>query len=237
MKKSKIFVLVKNFGGVNNEAELCPSFGEARKRFRQYTGFGYNDKYCDPESDRYEEKFSETRIYELELPPYLSVSPGRGHGRSRRLKDSGFDGFEYKGYKVKTKLVVEGHSKYRPLKLGSSHEVYGAFRSLSDSDRERFYAVLLDMKNGVIGVDMVSQGSANTSVVMPMEAFKPALLASAPSVLFVHSHPSGDPDPSMADMEITRQLVQVGEMLGVKVLDHVIIGREKFYSFADKGNL
>lgn len=133
--------------------------------------------------------------------------------------------------------MVEGHSKYKPLKLGSSHEVYAAFRSLSDSDRERFYSVLLDCKNAVIGVDMVSQGSGNSAAVVPMEVFKPALLASAVAVVFVHSHPSGDPEPSFPDIALTRDLKQAGELLGVKVLDHVIIGREKFYSFADKGGI
>ena len=158
--------------------------------------------------------------------------------RQRKLrKDSYFDGYEYKGYKVKTKLAIEGRREYRPLKLSNSSDVFGAFRKLHEADKEKFYSVLLDTKNKVIGVDMVSQGSLESAPVAPREVYKAALLASAASVIFVHSHPSGDPEPSSADIELTRQLKQVGQLMGIQVLDHVIIGRGKFYSFADKGEL
>jgi DNA repair protein RadC len=96
---------------------------------------------------------------------------------------------------------------------------------------------LLDTKNKVIGVDMVSQGSGTSSLVHPAEVYKSALLASVASVIFVHSHPSGDPEPSIADKELTRQLKEAGDLLAIEVLDHVIIGRGEFHSFADKGEL
>ena len=108
---------------------------------------------------------------------------------------------------------------------------------LAGADKEKFYSVLLDTKNKVIGVDMVSQGSLESAPVAPREVYKAALLASAASVIFIHSHPSGDPEPSFSDIELTRQLKQVGQLMGIQVLDHVIIGRGKFYSFADKGEL
>ena len=75
------------------------------------------------------------------------------------LKDSCFDGYEYKGYKVRTKLVIEGHKEYKPMKLCSSSDVYSAFKKLVESDKEKFYSIFLDVKNNLIGVDMVSQGS------------------------------------------------------------------------------
>lgn len=153
------------------------------------------------------------------------------------LKDSYFDGYEYKGYKMRTKLVIEGQDEYKPLKFSCSEEVYNAFKNLHESDKEKFYAIHLDSKNKVIGVDMVSQGSADSSPVHPREVYKSALLASAASIIFVHSHPSGDPEPSYSDREITMQLKKAGELLGIEVLDHVIIGRGEFYSFADKGEL
>lgn len=153
------------------------------------------------------------------------------------LKDSYFDGFEYKGYKMRTKLVIEGQNEYKPLKFSCSGEVYNAFKNLHESDKEKFYAIHLDTKNKVIGVDMVSQGSADSSVVHPREVYKSAFLASAASVIFVHSHPSGDPEPSVSDREITMQLKEAGELLGIEVLDHVIIGRGEYYSFADNGEL
>jgi len=153
------------------------------------------------------------------------------------LKDSYFDGYDYKGYKVRTKLVIEGQNEYKPLQFSNSNEVYNTFKNLSESDKERFYSILLDTKNKVIGVDMVSQGSVDSSPVHPGEVYKSALLSSASSVIFVHPHPSGDPEPSVSDREITRQLKEAGELLGIEVLDHVIIGRGKYYSFADKGEL
>lgn len=153
------------------------------------------------------------------------------------LKDSYFDGFEYKGYNVKTNLVIEGQNEYKPLRFTAPVDVYKAFKNLGTSDKERFYSVLLDAKNKVIGVEMVSQGSVDSSPVHPREVYKSALLSSASSVIFVHSHPSGDPDPSESDRKITQQLKEAGELLGIEVLDHVIIGRGEFYSFSDNGEL
>jgi len=153
------------------------------------------------------------------------------------LKASCFDGYEYKGYKVRTKLVIEGHKEYKPLRLSKSEDVYDAFKKLVESDKERFYSIFLDCKNKVIGVDMVSQGCLDSSTVHPREVYKSALLASAASIIFVHSHPSGDPEPSFADKEITKMLKQTGDMLQISVLDHIIIGLDKYYSFADKGEL
>jgi len=153
------------------------------------------------------------------------------------LKDSYFDGYEYKGYKLRTKLVIEGQNEYKPLKFSNSVDVYNAFKNLHETDRERFYAIHLDTKNKVIGVDMISQGSLNSSTVHPREVYKPAILNSAASVIFVHSHPSGESEPSVSDRELTKQLKQAAEIMGIEVLDHVIIGRDEYYSFADKGEL
>lgn len=153
------------------------------------------------------------------------------------LKESYFDGFEYKGYRVKTKLDIEGYGKFKPITLSTPADVYEHFKDLHESDKERFYSVLLDAKNKVVGVEMVSQGSVDSSPVHPREAYKSAMLASATSVIFVHSHPSGDPGPSESDLHITNQLKEAGKLLGIELLDHVIIGRDSFYSFADKGML
>jgi DNA repair protein RadC len=155
----------------------------------------------------------------------------------RELKDSHFDGYEYKGYRIKTKLAIEGRGEYKPLKLANAHDVYDKFKKMHEADKERFYSVLLDNKNKVIGVEMVSQGDLSSAPVNPREVYKSALLASAAAVIFVHAHPSGDPEPSFADKEITHMLRQAGELMGVNVLDHVIIGRDAYYSFADKGDL
>jgi DNA repair protein RadC len=116
-------------------------------------------------------------------------------------------------------------------------EIYHHFRRLAECDRERFYACLLDTKNHVIGVDLVSQGSLESASVHPREVCKSALLASASSVLFVHNHPSGDPEPSISDKALTKSLADAGKLLNINVLDHVIIGMGRYYSFANKSEL
>ena len=164
----------------------------------------------------------EKRIY---IEPIHSLTP-------KKCESS-----QYKGYKVKTKLVIEGSKEYKPMKFNNSSDVYSAFKKLVESDKERFYSLFLDIKNKVIGVEMVSQGALDSAPVHPREVYKSALLASASRVIFVHGHPSGDPEPSFSDKEITRLLKQAGELLQVGVLDHIIIGFNNYYSFADRGEL
>ncbi|MFQ5912635.1 MAG: DNA repair protein RadC [Nitrospinota bacterium] len=103
--------------------------------------------------------------------------------------------------------------------------------------KELFQVALLNTKNQLLKVETVSQGSLNESVVHPREAFAPALKESAASVIFVHNHPSGDPAPSEADRRLTRRLRETGELLGIRVLDHLIVGESAHYSFADHGEI
>jgi len=94
---------------------------------------------------------------------------------------------------------------------------------LRKETREHFLVLLLNARHEVIGRETVSIGSLNASIVHPREVFKPAVLASAASVILVHNHPSGDPEPSEEDLTITKRLVEAGELLGIQVLDHVIV--------------
>ena len=106
-----------------------------------------------------------------------------------------------------------------------------------DQDREAFYGVYLDTRNHVLAVEMISLGSLNASIVHPREVFKPALRLSAASLLVVHNHPSGDPDPSEDDLAITRRLREVGEVLGIPLIDHVILGKADYFSLKEDGQL
>ncbi|NPV81532.1 MAG: DNA repair protein RadC [Firmicutes bacterium] len=103
------------------------------------------------------------------------------------------------------------------------------------TDREIFSVLLLNTKNQLIGANIVSVGNLNSSLVHPREVFKPAILANAFEVILVHNHPSGDPTPSRADIEITRRMIQAGDLLDIKVVDHVIIAEDRYVSMREKG--
>jgi DNA repair protein RadC len=114
--------------------------------------------------------------------------------------------------------------------------VYGHFRGrLPQLEREVFYALLLDGKNRVQGEVLVSEGSLTAALVHPREVFAPAIRAAAAALVLVHNHPSGDPTPSAEDRAITERLRQVGELVGIRVLDHVVIGRGRYASMAEEG--
>ncbi|MET0500314.1 MAG: DNA repair protein RadC [Candidatus Binatia bacterium] len=122
--------------------------------------------------------------------------------------------------------------------LRSSEDVFRHFRdSLEKEKRELFYVILLNNKNRKIREVRISEGSLTASLVHPREVYNPVIRESAAAVIFVHNHPSGDPAPSQEDIEITRRLKEVGEVMGVRVLDHVVIGHDRYFSFSDRGML
>ena len=109
-------------------------------------------------------------------------------------------------------------------------------QGLAWEDREIFATVILDARNQVLGINTVSVGTLNASLVHCREVFKPAILMGAASIILAHNHPSGDPTPSPEDVSITRDLVAAGELLGVELLDHLVIGSGgRFVSLNEKG--
>jgi DNA repair protein RadC len=122
--------------------------------------------------------------------------------------------------------------------LRSAEDVFRHFHeALAREKRELFYVVLLNNKNRKMREVKISEGSLTASLVHPREVYNPVIRDSAAAVIFVHNHPSGDPAPSPEDIEITRRLKEVGEVMGVRVLDHVVIGHERYFSFSDRGLL
>jgi DNA repair protein RadC len=106
---------------------------------------------------------------------------------------------------------------------------------LKGKKKEYFLALLLDTRNQLIRVAEISVGSLDSSIVHPREVFKEAVAASAASVIFAHNHPSGDPEASEDDLNLTKRLAEAGEIMGIDVLDHVIIGEEKYLSLKREG--
>ncbi|MEA2624162.1 MAG: repair protein RadC [Candidatus Binatota bacterium] len=119
----------------------------------------------------------------------------------------------------------------------SSADVFAHFRGrLGLLRKEVFCVLLLDAKHRKLREVQVSEGTLTASLVHPREVFAPAIRESAAAILLVHNHPSGDPTPSVEDVQITRRLREVGDLVGVRVLDHVIVGDGAHYSFADGGS-
>ena len=106
------------------------------------------------------------------------------------------------------------------------------FRGL---DKEHFRAILLNTKNHVLKVVEISVGSLDSSLVHPRECFRPAVAASAASIILLHNHPSGDPEPSADDIAITKRLKEAGQVVGIDVLDHIIFGQGKYVSLKERG--
>jgi len=113
-------------------------------------------------------------------------------------------------------------------------DVLAQVRDLTRARREHFVVLLLNARHELQCRETVSIGSLNASIVHPREVFLPAILHSAASVVLVHNHPSGDPEPSEEDLSITRRLVQVGELVGIGVLDHVIVAERGVVSFRSR---
>ncbi|RJQ67309.1 MAG: DNA repair protein RadC [Desulfobacteraceae bacterium] len=115
-------------------------------------------------------------------------------------------------------------------------DVYESFRFLKDEPKEHFITLHLNGSNKLVCIDIVSVGLANRSLVHPREVFQSALLSSACALILLHNHPSGEIQPSQDDFAVTRQLKEAGLVMGIKILDHVIIG-EGYYSFNENGHL
>ena len=137
-------------------------------------------------------------------------------------------------------LAVRISSRLRTEKvvISSPRDVAGlVMEEMRHYLREHFRILLLDTKNKVIGVEEISIGSLNASVVHPREVFRPAIRRACASLILIHNHPSGDPTPSQEDLEVARRLREAGKLLGIEVLDHLIIGDGKFTSLREQGLL
>lgn len=134
------------------------------------------------------------------------------------------------------RLVREGSYLVPDRIIRNSHTAAAILGPLFDGlDREHFVACGLDAKHRIIGVNLVAVGSLSLAIVHPREVFKPVVLMSAAALLVAHNHPSGDSTPSTEDRDLTSRLCHAGELLGITLLDHVILGKAQHYSFADHG--
>ena len=156
----------------------------------------------------------------------LSQVKGIGIAKASQIKAA---------FELSNRLEGCSEARKKPV-VKSPDEVVGLVKNrLKGKKKEYFLALLLDTRNQLIRVAEISIGSLDTSVVHPREVFKEAISASAASIIFVHNHPSGNPDPSEDDVELTKRLAEAGEIVGIDVLDHIIIGDKNYLSLKRSG--
>jgi DNA repair protein RadC len=157
----------------------------------------------------------------------LASSPGVGPAKSASVHAA----LEL-GRRVAARRLVAGAA------IREAADVYRHFHpSLRHVPHERFLVILLDGRHRVLRQEVVSQGTLTASLVHPREVFRPALREGAAALVLVHNHPSGDPTPSREDREITARLVHAGEILGVRVLDHVVVAERGYRSLREEGQI
>jgi DNA repair protein RadC len=138
-------------------------------------------------------------------------------------------------------LVKDESVSFGNVRLANSQEAQALIRTLildkGQPDREQFVVVLLNTKNEVIGLNIVSVGALSSAPVHPREVLKPAILANSAAIILAHNHPSNDLSPSQEDIAITRKIIAAAEIVGIQVHEHLIISMEddRYYSFADQG--
>jgi DNA repair protein RadC len=139
----------------------------------------------------------------------------------------------YKGIRCRVCLVRE-NTGGEIIQINNDQDAYELVKEeMVNSDREIFLSIMLTVRNELIGVETVSIGSVTASIITPREVFKSAILANAVSVILCHNHPSGDLTPSREDISVTKKLIETGELLGIKVLDHLIVTHKGFKSLRD----
>ncbi len=144
----------------------------------------------------------------------------------------------YRIPRFRVQLVRESTHATATRTISAPVDAFEILREYLDSqDRETFVVLLLDTRNAVIGLHVASIGTLNASLVHPREVFKVAFLANAASLIAAHNHPSGDCSPSQEDLALTARLKQAGELLGLPVVDHLIIGDGHFVSLKERGLL
>ena len=156
----------------------------------------------------------------------LSQVKGIGIAKASQIKAA---------FELTNRLEDYSEAKDKPL-VKTPENVVSVVRSrLRGKKKEHFLALLLDTRSQLIKVSEISIGSLDTSIVHPREVFKEAISASTASVIFAHNHPSGDPEASEDDIELTKRLAKAGEIVGIDVLDHIIIGGKNYLSLKREG--
>lgn len=166
-------------------------------------------------------KYGLSKLFECELNELCSIK-GIGMGKASQIVS----------VKELSKRIFEPENKRK--KILKANDVFDIFKKkFFGENKEYFFIVLIDTKNYVIKTEKISMGILDASIVHPREVFRPAIRNSASRIILVHNHPSGDPTPSEEDLDITNKLINAGNLIGIDVLDHIIIGRDNYWSWIE----
>ncbi|MGE6415790.1 JAB domain-containing protein [Planococcus kocurii] len=166
------------------------------------------------------------------------MSVGKEKKFSTVQKESGREHAAKRFNVVSVKLVKESSLLYKERSVKSPKDSYNLLKSFVENmDREFFVVAALDIKNQPVSVHVCHVGSLNACIVHPREVMKSAILSNAASIIVGHNHPSGHTTPSEEDHKVTNRLREAGDIIGIELLDHVIIGNDSYLSFKEMGYL
>jgi DNA repair protein RadC len=136
-----------------------------------------------------------------------------------------------------TKMMFKGERKLNPIEIHCPIDTYAALKKFHSKRQEHFIVLTMNGSNSVIAIRIITIGIVNRTLVHPREVFIHAIKDNAVGIILAHNHPSGNTNPSIEDSDITDRLVQAGELLGFKVIDHIIFCKYGYYSFLEKGQI
>ena len=160
-----------------------------------------------------------------------------------RNPETGFERIEvplgdFEDLRVRVGLVRSiNYDEFEPYVIRSSEDIYQLARNLDFEPQETLGLVMLDTRNQVLGYQEVSRGGLTQTAIEPKLLFQAPLLTDAASIILVHNHPSGYPEPSSEDIALTQHVQQIADLLGFRLLDHVVIGVDAYVSLADRGQM
>lgn len=174
----------------------------------------------------------ESKVYSREIKSTPIYKDEKSVGKALKERKGKYIPYQ----NIRVELVKEPGS--RLIKVSSPADVFNEMKEeVSRLDREYFWVLCLNSQNMVIGINTVSIGTANSAPIAPREIFKAAILVNSINIILAHNHPSGSPEPSREDINVTARLKEAGELLNIRVLDHIIIGDESYYSFMEQNSI
>ncbi|HOC52328.1 MAG TPA: DNA repair protein RadC [Caldisericia bacterium] len=233
--KNKEYVSIKNWVKEERPREMLIKYGEKNLSLSKLLSIilrtGKEGESAEELANKILNKYKSLREIDSVSIDELCKIEGIGLAKATQIKAS---------FEIGKRLLKESSSEKKKIKnpddiIDFVSEYYGSY--LRDAKKEFFNIILLDIKNKVVDTIELSKGSINASVVDPREVIKEATLKSASSIILVHNHPSGDTEPSTDDINITKKIKEACDIVGIKVLDHIIIGKNKedYTSFAKLG--